>query len=327
MIIRDSSLYGSPQAQSVSVIGADVRIGIVRTAKYDSKYDTTLYAVEVQHIGLKYVLNCKVMSKFGDAYNYEEWGMRTWDYKTKDPIPRSYANRVGEIVAVMHINGSPNEGLIIGAIKHPAHKTKIKSGVAYASEYNGLETTISDKGAYKIKFKGTPTTVPDLKSVSGGKSVPAAKYDDKIAGSYFAFDDKGSYEVSDGADKPQSIKIDKSAKTLTIKSGDVTVTIKQDDKSISTVSSVLTIAADKSATIKSPEFSVDASKSVKIKGSKIAIGSSGVELLDSIIKMIDAVGTLVVSSPVGPCSPVKSAPTWAQIEAIKSKLSSIKGSL
>lgn len=327
MIIRDSSLYGSPQAESVSMIGADVRVGIVRTAKYDKKYDTITYAVEVQHIGLKYVLNCKVMCKFGDAYNYEEWGMRTWDYKSKDPIPRSYANRVGEVVAVVHINGSPNDGLIIGALKHPAHKTKIKSGIAYSSEYNGLETTISDKGAYKVKFKGTPTTVSELKSVSGGKPVPEAKYDEKTAGSYFGFDDKGSYEVTDGAEKPQSIKIDKGAKTLTIKSGEVVVTIKQDDKSISTKSSILTVTADKSATIKSPEFSVDASKSVKIKGSKIAIGSSGVELLDSIIKMIDAIGTLVVSSPVGPCSPVKSAPTWAQVEAIKSKLSSIKGSL
>lgn len=326
MIIRDSSIYGS-YTENLTPIGADVRIGIVRAAKYEAEFDTIVYTVEVQHLGVRYVLNCRTMVKFGDVYNYEEWGLRTWDYKTKDPLPRSYANRVGEIVAVMHINGSPNDGLIVGALRHPAHKSKIKSGIAYASEFNGLETTISDAGAYKIKFQGTPTTVSNLKSISGDKKLPEPKYDEKIAGSYFAFDAKGSYEVSDGAEKPQSIKIDKEAKTLTIKSGEITLTLKKDDKSVSLKSSMLTIETDKSATIKSPEFSVEASKSVKIKGAKVAIGSSGVELIDSVIKLVDAIGTLVVNSPVGPCSPAKSAPTWAQVEAIKSKLSSIKGSL
>ena len=326
MIIRDSSIYGS-YTENLTSIGADVRIGIVRTAKYQEEFDTVVYTVEVQHLGIRYILNCRVLSKFGDVYNYEELGLRTWDYKTKDPLPRSYANRVGEVVAVMHINESPNDGLIIGSIRHPAHKCKIKSGVAYASEFNGLETTISDAGAYKIKFQGTPTTVANLKSISGDKKLPEAKYDEKIAGSYFAFDAKGAYEVSDGTEKPQSIKIDKEAKTLTIKSGDILITLKKDDKSVSLKSSTLSIQADKSTTIKSPEFSVDASKTVKIKGAKVAIGSSGVELLDSIIKLVDAIGTLVVNSPVGPCSPAKSAPTWAQVEAVKSKLSSIKGSL
>lgn len=326
MIIRDSSIYGS-YTENLTSIGADVRIGIVRTAKYQEEFDSVVYTVEVQHLGVRYILNCRVLTKFGDVYNYEELGLRTWDYKTKDPLPRSYANRVGEIVAVVHINQAPNDGLIIGSLRHPAHKSKIKSGVAYASEFNGLETTISDAGAYKIKFQGTPTTVPNLKSISGAKKIPEPKYDDKVAGSYFSFDAKGSYEVSDGAEKPQSIKIDKEAKTLTIKSGEITLTLKKDDKSVSLKSSMLTIETDKSATIKSPEFSVDASKSVKIKGAKVAIGSSGVELIDSVIKLVDAIGTLVVNSPVGPCSPAKSAPTWTQIEAIKSKLSSIKGSL
>jgi hypothetical protein len=326
MIIRDSSIYGSPSASALP-IGADVRIGIVRFAKYHDDIDSVVYTVEVQYKGMRYILNCRTIAKFGDVYNYEEMGLRTWDYTSKDPIPRSYSNRVGEMVAVVHINQTPNEGLILGSIRHPAHKCKIKSGVAYASEFNGLETTISDAGAYKIKFQGTPTTVANLKSISGDKKLPEAKYDDKVAGSYFTFDAKGAYEVSDGAEKPQSIKIDKQAKTLTIISGDIAITLKKEDKSVALKSSTLTIETEKSTSIKTQEFAINSSKAVKIKGAKIAIGSGGVELLDSLIKLIDGLGTLVVNSPVGPCSPVQSAPTWSQIEAIKSKLSSIKGSL
>jgi hypothetical protein len=326
-MVRDSSMYGSPEAYSLSPIGADVRIGIVRTESYDEDLDTIFYAVEVQHSGIRYMLRCRTMVKFGDAYNYEEHGLRTWDYKTKDPLPRSYAKRVGEVVAVLHINQSPTDGLIIGCMRHPAHKSKIKSGVSFASEFNGLETTISNSGAYKVVFKGTPTTVADLRSVSGNSPVPEAKYDDKITGSYLEFDEKGSFTVSDAGKKAQSVKIDKGSGTITIISGDVSVAINRDNKSVAVKSSTVSFESDKSFAIKSPEFSVDSNKTVKIKGNKVAIGSGSVELIDSLIKLIDGLGTITVSSPVGPCSPVKSAPSWAQIEALKSKLSSIKGSL
>ena len=328
MIIRDSSLHYNITQRSVNQFSGDIAVGIVRSAEYNPDIDTVFYLVEVTHSGVSYVLNCRQMAKFGDVYNYEEWGLRNIHLPTVNKTPTTYANRVGEIVVVANIGGNPNDGVIVGSLRHPARKAKLtENNVAYASEFNGLETTIDKDGAYKLKFQGTPTTVASLKSAVSSGKIPDAKYDTTTGGSYLSFDKEGSFEVNDSHSKPQSLKIDKSGGKITIVSGDVKVTLSKSDGSYSIDSKITTLKAANKFTLSTKSAAIEASQEIKIKSAKVAIGSGSVELIDSIVKLVDAIGALVVSSPVGPCSPVKSAPTWAQLEQIKTQLSSIKGSL
>jgi hypothetical protein len=327
MIITDSSLTNDPSLIDISPIGSDVRVGIVRGETFDKGLDSIIYIVEVNSHGLTYALNCIPMVKFGDVFNYEERGFRSWGSDSNDPIPESFSNRVGEVVLVSHLNSSPSNGVIIGSLRHPARKKTIKEGVSYISEFNGLETSISDSGEYKITYKGLPTNVKDLDSANGRK-LPEPKYDKEVTGSYFTFKEDGSYEVSDGAESdPQSFSINKPDGNITIVSGKITITIDKKNNSTEIISPEIKVNSEKLISVETPEFSVESNKSIKLSGKKIAIGTSGTELIDSLIKIIEGIGDLTINSPVGPCSPFKSAPTWVQIESIKSKLSSIKGSL
>lgn len=267
------------------------------------------------------------MSKFGDIYNFEEWGFRNVDVKSLVPRPYTYDRRIGEVVVVAHIGGNPYDGLILGTLKHPARKSKLKPNkLEYISEFNGLTTYIDENGAYKITFQGKSTTSNSLQYSAVG-IIPPPQYNPTIAGSFVSIDKTGSLELNDSGRVAQSLKIDKSGGKISLTSGSISIELSRDGKKISMTSADMDVKVNKNLKIETLSTSISSTSEVKIKSAKIAIGSGGVELIDSILQIIDAVGTLVVSSPVGPCSPVKSAPTWAQIEAIKTKLSAIKGSL
>lgn len=327
MIIKDSSLWIDPTVTRPNATIDNVHVGLVREENYDSDAGVFFYKVEVQSRGLRYFLMCRQMSRFGDIYNYEEWSPRTQNIKNIAPLPANWSTRVGEVVIVAHLNGAPADGIILGSLRHPGRKPKISSGsMAYYSEFNGLETNINDKGAYKLTFKGTPVNTPLLNAISGQK-IPQPQYNSTISGSYFTLSDDGSIELNDAHSVAQSIKVDKPGGKITITSGQVSINLDKSGGKIQVECAENITSAKKSWSVSTLEASVAATKAIKIKGNQIAIGSDSVELIDTVLNLIDALGTLVVSSPVGPCSPVKSAPTWAQIEALKSKLSTIKGSL
>jgi hypothetical protein len=327
MITKDSSLWVDSSVTRFNPTINNVHVGLVREENYNSDLDIFFYKVEVQSRGLRYFLECRQMSRFGDIYNYEEWSPRTQNIKTIMPLPGNWATRVGEVVLVAHLNGSPVDGVILGSLRHPGRKTNIKpKNIAYSSEFNGLETTIDNDGAYKITFKGSPINTPLLKAISGQK-IPPPQYNPMSSGSYLTFQKDGSFEISDAGPLSQSIRIDKQGGKTTIASGPVVLNITGSGGKFELECIDSNISAKKSWSISTLQASIEATSTVKIKANKIAIGSGSVELFDTLIKLIEALATLVVSSPVGPCSPIQSAPTWSQIEMIKSKLSLIKGSL
>lgn len=327
MITKDSSLWVDSSTTRFNATINNVHVGLVREESYDSNLDMLFYRVEIQSRGLRYFLMCRQMSRFGDVYNYEEWSPRTQSVNTLMPMPGNWSTRVGDVVVVAHLNGSPADGVILGSLRHPGRKTKISSGsMSYASEFNGLETTIDDKGAYKLTFKGAAVNTPLLNAISGQK-IPPPQYNSLISGSYLTLADDGSIELNDGHSLVQSIKIDKPGGKITITSGKVSINLDKSAGKVEVECLENSINAKKSWSLSTVDASIAATKSVKIKGTQIAIGSDSVELIDTIVNLIDAIGSLVVSSPVGPCSPVQAAPTWAQIETLKTKLSTIKGSL
>lgn len=328
MIVRDSSIYQNTAASQMHTVHGDVKIGIITSSDYDSELDTFFYMVEVTHAYTAYTLKCRQLTKFGDPYNFEEWGFRGIKTSTNSPKPSTYEKRVGEVVIIAHIGGNPYDGVILGTLKHPARETKIKSNtIEYMSEFNGLRTHVDEKGAYKVTFQGASTTTDSLKYASGGGVIPKPQYNPSISGSYLEIDNTGSIQFNDASTVPQYIKIDKSGGKTSIVSGSISIELTKSSGKMTISVTDADLQVKNSLQIKTLKTSIDSSLELKMKSAKIAIGFNGVELIDSIIQIVDAIGTLVVSSPVGPCSPANSAPTWAQLEAIKTKLTTIKGSL
>ena len=339
MIIRDSSLYRHPSTK-MNRDESDIRVGIVREESYFVENDAYMYRVDVQTRGRRYTLMCRQAEKFGDVYNYEEWKSRAGGPKTPLPSPPNFGRMVGEVVIVAHIDGG-QEGIILGCLRHPSRKSKLlKDKMSYISEYNGVETSIDNDGAYKLKFQGTPVNVALLKALPMGSPIPKAIYNPVTSGSFMGFDKDGSYTLSD-ANKvlPQTVKVDKPGGKISIISGSVSIIIEKLSQKI-TISNIDTeISSKKSFKVSTLDAEISATKSVKIKSAKIAIGFNGVELLDTIVKFMEqvsdmalALSTEVHTGNLGyPVSPPLNMADYlkvkAQVEALKTKLGLIKGGL
>src|SRR5687768_5139701 len=151
---------------------------------------------------------------------------------------------------------------------------------------------------------------------------------DVCSSDLLGFDKNGSFTVSDGA---QLIKIEKSLATgsITLQSGKNKVVLGGNPAlGRLTVQTDNLITSSLSASIKATtDFKLETLQ-LSLKGTKLAIGNDVFELFDGLVKLIDALGTLTVTSPVGTCTPLQSAPTWAaQVVPLKMKIAAIKGSL
>ena len=333
-IVRDSSVL--PNLRSHEAIlekDTSLRIGIVRE---EIETNTGLiYNVEVMVDGKMVQVGCTTTSRWGDAHNFEEFNRRPWLTTASGLLSPSagakYSVRSGDVVLIAYLNGKSREGVILGGLNHSSRKTHLKKGViGYLSEFNGLETSIVADGSYKVTFKGyTDANDAALKIPPTGTDVPAPIYNPLTGGSYFGFTNTGSYVASDGS---QLIKINKDqvSGSIIIKSGSSYIELggNQAIGNFSVKSGKTTINSDTDISIKSTTSMALQSLQVSLKGTQIAIGNDQFELFDGLIKLIDAIGTLIIMSPVGTCAPVSSAPTWAtNVVPLKLKLSAIKGAV
>jgi hypothetical protein len=325
-LIRDSScLYQNLPDQDVG--SSYLRLGIIREEIYDKDSDSFFYKVEAIHNGHRIYMMCKQLSHFGDIFNYEEWNVRAYPLikKTESESP-SYVNKPGETVIVAAICGVDLDGVILGGLSHPGRKLKRKEKeFAYYFGYNGVDISVDKDGAYKILFNGLPTNLDKLDGKS--EKLPAPVYDTKLAGTFFTVLKDGSIELGDGAEKPQSIKVDKTNGKMTLTSGEIILSFDKEKKEVTCVSDIFTYKAATKISLETKDMEIKATQGFKLNSAKIAIGSSGVELLDSLVKIIEALGKTIINSPTGPCQPMNTSPTWPEVEAIKVKINSIKGSL
>jgi hypothetical protein len=300
------------------------------------KDDSLIYIVEVLVNGKQVPVSCTTMVKWGGAHNFEEQTLRPWlnGFPAGALSPASagnYVARSGDMVLVAYLNGQSREGVILGGISHNARKKRLKGGkVAYLSEFNGIETSITDNGSYKITFKGyAATNQAALKVAPSGAAILPAVYDPLTGGSYYGFSSKGSFVASDGK---QFLKISKDiAKgSIILKSGSSQIELGGNSAvgSFSVKAGKAVIELDTTASIKSKTELALQSLQVSIKATQMAIGNDQFELFDGLGQLIDALGSLVVMSPVGTCAPLQAAPSWAaQVLPLKMKIAAIKGSL
>jgi len=325
--VKDSSIYQHAESYSAyNSIDNTTNVGIVREVFLDD-LKNLIYTVEVTHMGAAILINCIMMTRFYGPLNYEEYNLFPYLDNTiaddKKFIHRdSLAIKNGDVVVVAFLGGNAREGVILGSLKNAKRLTALKpTEIAYLSEFNGLETKIKNDGTYKITWKSKPTINP----------VPPtpASYDITTGGSYYGFDTNGSYYVTDDAmQNKQFITIKKDKNTISIVSGSNRIEIGKTDLAGTDSLGINT----KVTVIKSDEFSLTSSNVIKIKsqdihikGVKVAIGNEQVELIKFLMDLIDKIGTIIVTSPYGPCSPVNQAPTWiSDILPMKDLLGTLK---
>ncbi len=328
--IKDSSVWHNPDDMVVSTKKDPyVRVGIVLKGMLDDKTSEPKYLVEVRDRNDKITMWCRAASRFGGAYNYEDYTLRGYTSTPLSALADFFAAKAGDFVIVVALGGETREGVILGGLKHPSRKPKLdpEQGPAYSREFNGIEEKITPEGEYTLTFLGKPVNEALLNAPASIPILPPI-YNPAITGSYLKFDATGSVEIADKAVIfPQSIMLDKGGGTLSIKSGNIELKMEKFTQAVTMKCNSFDLDSMTTITAKTFEFSVDAKVAVKIKGLKIAIGSDGVELLDQLVQLIDGIGKVQVTSPVGPCTPIMATPQWVQIELIKAKLTMIKGSL
>lgn len=328
--IKDSSIWHNTD-DMVAVTKKDpyVRVGIVIKGMLDEDTSEPKYLVEVRDRNDKITMWCRVASRFGGAYNYEDYTLRGYTSSPLSALADFFAAKAGDFVIVVALAGETREGVILGGLKHPSRESKLdpEEGPAYAKEFNGIEEKITPDGEYTLTFLGQPINRALLSAPSSVPIIPPI-YNPAITGSYIKFDSTGGFEINDSAiGLSQSIKLDKLGGTLTIKSGTNELSMDKFGLTTNIKTGQLSIEGALSIEAKTIQFSVDALATVKIKGLQVAIGNNGVELFDELIKLIDSIGQVQVTSPVGPCTPIMATPQWVQIELIKAKLMTVKGSL
>jgi hypothetical protein len=330
-IVKDSSIWQDPFSfQKMNSTDSKLKIGIVRTSQFNKDRGDITYIVEVQDAGDKLFIQCRHLRKHGGVYNFEDFTLQDYKFDQKyDPIP-AFDTKAGDAVLVAYLNGDSREGVILGGLTHSARASTLKpeDGPQYLSQFNGIETSINKDGEYTVTFKAQPKNISKLKDSPNGKKIVAPEWDKEVGTSYFKFDKEGSYTVADNATSdPQSLKIDKKNGKIIITSGKIVLTMEKKKELTTLVCKELNIAAKDKMSTKTKEWLTDASATATIKSPKIAFGTDNIELLDQIIKAIEAIGKVTPISPVGPCAPMQSAPQWPQVDAIKSKINTIKGTV
>ncbi len=329
-IVKDSSIWQNSQ-QFAAVNGKDpyLRIGIVKKVYREARTTDIKYLVEVQDKNDSIEVNARLLRRFGGVYNYEDVVDHGYKFDDKPDPTRDFEAKAGDAVLVAFLNGQAREAVILGGLIHPARKSTldITKGPQYQSEFNGVETRINENGEYILTFKAVPTNAKALDN-KPGKAIPAPTYDTKIGGSFFSFDKTGSIEINDKDQNGiQNMRIDKPAGTITINSGKIKLTMTKKEEKVELKCKVLTITSDDKISSTTKEYKLDASTFIKMNSPKVAIGKPGIELLDQLFQLVEALAKVIPISPVGPCSAIGSSPQWPGVVAVQSKIKEITGSL
>jgi len=329
-IIKDSSLWQS-SSTSAAITYKDpyLRIAIIKKVYREERSSELKYLVEIQDRNDSIELTARMMRRFGGAFNYEDVIYHGYKFDDKPDPVHAFDAKAGDAVLVAFLNGEAREAIILGGLIHPARKSTvdITKGPQYVSEFNGVETTINENGEYKIIFKAVPTNIKKLDD-KPNKTLPKPTYDTKVGGSFFQFDKTGSIELNDKDQGGiQNVRIDKPGGTITVNSGKIKLVMTKKSEKVELKCKILDIVSDDKINGKTKEFKLEASTSVKVNSPKVAIGKEGIELLDQISQMIDALAKVIPISPVGPCSAIGASPQWAGVVSVQSKIKEITGSL
>lgn len=285
--VKDSSIWFKPTSLStINTLDTRLYVGIVREAFNDAKTKELRYMVEIHHKNDTILSNCRMLRRWGGAYNYEDYIMHGYNHNAASNNQNGVAAVPGDVVLVGQFAGQGREGVIIGALTHVARKSflDIKKGPQYKSEFNGIETSINEDGEWTQTFKGQPTNKDKL-DAAPSEPVPAPEYDKDVGTSFMKWDKTGSYTLSDEAtdgDKIQKLFIDKKNGTIDIFSGKINLNFKKEGQKVSLKCKETLVTSDDKITYKTKNFEGEATDHVHIKtpkyvieGDKVRLGEEG----------------------------------------------------
>lgn len=296
LIIEDSLYTDSSNLQKSESKDNAIYTGIVREVIYTPTPPYVLYRVEVQK-NLTNIIDvmCEASVRFGSPFNYEQ--VIHNGYKGSFKQSERYANnthKAGTKVVISMLQGLDAWGVILGALCHDAREKSLKAddGVAYISEFNGIETTITSKGAYKMLFRGLPTNISELgKAASRPDVIPNPKYNTKIAGSYFTFLQDGSIILSDDNSdgKTQTIAINKTDGKVVIQAHNTFLFLDKNADIAFLNTSAYTVNAKENILNKTKRCDIESSQYFKVLSPKVSLGSTEVELLQRLVSQLEKV--------------------------------------
>jgi hypothetical protein len=319
MVSQFDSMYEAARPiESVS----GLMVGVVTSKTNALDEDHMMYVVECQVDGKQLPIACKVLSRFGGVYNYEEYNLRPWNALDVSDLPNPIAAdsleyRNGDVVVVGILGVDGRSGIILGGLKHYAREHKIpRDDIQYYSIFQGLETQIRDDGSYKVTFKGKPINEKLLELPPIPTKAIDPIYNPIISGSYYGFDASGSFIATDASTLgPQMIKIfkDVASGSIILKSGQSVVEIGGNPAlgQFGAKANTITLDALQAVNIGSKLNMNLQGTLLSIKGLQIAIGNDTVELVNALVELITELGQVIVNSPVGTCTPIATSPNWA----------------
>lgn len=342
-IVKDSSIWNhSDSFSAFNKTDGLIRIGTIQKIYNDGRTGELRYLVEADSHGDKIPIECVMLRRFGGVFNYEDYILHGYSINDKpDPVDSSAA-KAGDRVLVGQLNGQGREGVILGGLTHTARKTTIQAsnGPQYDAEFNGVHTNINKDGEWTLTFKGQPTNLSTLSNIPSG-IIPSPTYDATVGSSFMKFDKTGSWKISDNATSdPQFIFIDKPNGTVSTVVGKISLVMKKVDESVVLKCKALTINSTDSIKENTKDYALKASSTAKFDSPKIAIGTGGIELLQQITDQLQKIitwanSTGAIHTHMGnlgyptlvPDQASKYTQLGSELEAIKGKIDSIKGSL
>ena len=164
--------------------------------------------------------NCIAVDMFGGQADYHRKKYRVPKDAKKVRESGSLKNQTGSIVLILCLEGSAEQGVILGGLMHPQKGAVLEKELGHhmEGEFNGLNWKVDKDGALTITFK----------SATDGEGKPQ---DEEAGGSTAKIDKTGSLELNtnlEGADAT-SFKLDKTTKDIGAVAGNnITMTAQKD---------------------------------------------------------------------------------------------------
>jgi hypothetical protein len=336
-------------------------------APFDNTYDIR---IDEQSSKPFIVTGARVLKPFYGTQNYFEVIHESSDLASGLMDNLVYTQRpdvlVGARCIVTFLESNPTCPIILGFLTHPGRKSKIASdlGVHLEFEFQGLNVSIAESGAFSLKAQGPllpRVMVPELAApeldirqdpINGPFTIEidesfnftmldvagqgiSISHTSPITGEMKFGNDTNFLSIANtpgagGIVLQSDLSLDLTSKQIVIFS-DISA-------SVSTLS--LSLQADADFSISSGTFSAESKATLDMKALSIALeaqttfelkcltmkltGASG-ELLAILSEILDGIGALTINSPNGPCAPVQTAPNWVPVQAAIVKLKALMG--
>jgi hypothetical protein len=342
-MIYPSSLFQEDDGESSdfynkSFNNAHLRVGIVLSVydiedeqnilKASPEYDVmTLEQESDMGVNTTIYKNCLTMDRFGGVADYFQMKLRPVKDVIKTKTQVEFASETGSVVLILCLDGMSEKAVIVGGMQNPSKQILTKEkGHHLEGEYNGVNYQVNKDGELTVTFRSKTNDDGTISKEEQDK--PEAE---RAGGSFLKLDKTGSIELNDN--KTESIKIDKTAQTISIKSEKTTSVVTNDEINLTSKNSTNIKAKDLianaegriSLSAKSPsmfkceaELTFDAptvkiqgtdmimaqASQIQLLGNQVIVGNGAVPAVVSTTTFlgIGNMGGPVISTAIGPYS-------------------------